>query len=233
MPPGMASPRSSELASPTRRVSPWPHGSRICSGGAVAHSLSKCACLPPRHLGGSAPWLSTPSFGMPIRLDLYAPSEPSYIRLRSPSRWRSSCPIPFVTSPPTPASPPTSSVTAIPSATSAPPCPAVWVPSRVFSSSGITRMMASPAPSLSKIGRLAARLRVMRVLAASPKSGWSAPIVSVATPSSCYASGECSSRSASPSAPPTRTSTIPSTSISTPSSPPMSAASSSNAPPRA
>ena len=78
MPPGMASPRSSELASPTRRVSPWPHGSRICSGGAAAHSLSKCACLPPRLLGGSAPWLSTPSFGMPIRLDLSAPVERTY-----------------------------------------------------------------------------------------------------------------------------------------------------------
>ena len=63
--------------------------------------------------------------------------------------------------------------------------------------------MASPAPSLSKIGRLAARLRVMRVLAASPKSGWSAPTAWVATPSSCYASGGCSSPSASPSAPPT------------------------------
>ena len=39
-------------------------------------------------------------------------------------------------------------------------------------------MMASRAPSRSKIGRVAARLRVMRVLAASPRSGWSAPIVS-------------------------------------------------------
>ena len=84
----------------------------------------------------------------PIRLDLYAPSERSYIPLRLPFRWRSSCPIPYSTSPPTPASPPTSSVTAIPSATSAPPCRAVWVPSRVFWSSSITRMMASREPSL-------------------------------------------------------------------------------------
>ena len=69
---------------------------------------------------------------MPIRLDLYAPSERSYIPLQLPFRWRSSCPIPFATSPPTPASPPMSSVTAIPSAINAPPCRAVWVPSRVF-----------------------------------------------------------------------------------------------------
>ena len=95
-----------------------------------------------------------------------------------------------------PASPPTSSVTAIPSATSAPPSTAVWVPSRVFWSSSITRTTASREPSLSKTGRLAARLSVMRVLAASPKSGWSAPIVSVATPSSCSASGESLSPSA-------------------------------------
>ena len=132
IPPGMASPRSSELASPTRRVSPWPHRSSICPGGASAHSLSKCACLPPRLLGGSVSFPLTPSFGMPIRLDLYAPSERSYIPLQLPCRWRSSCPIPFATSPPMPASPPTSSVTAIPSATSAPLCPAVCLPSRAF-----------------------------------------------------------------------------------------------------
>ena len=89
-----------------------------------------------------------------------------------------------------------SSATAIPSAINAPPCRAVCLPSRVFWSSSITRTMVSRALSLSKIGRLAARLRVMRVLAASPKSGWSAPIVSVATPSSCYAYGGCSSPSA-------------------------------------
>ena len=77
-----------------------------------------------------------------------------------------------------PASPPMNSVTAIPSATSARLCLAACLPNPASLSFSITRMMASPAPSLSKIGRLAARLRVMRVLAASPRSGWSAPIVS-------------------------------------------------------
>ncbi len=75
------------------------------------------------------------------------------------------------------------------------------------SSSSITRTMASREPSLCKSDRVVVRSSVTLAPAASPRSGSSAPIASVATPSSCSASGDSSSPSASRSAPPTRTST--------------------------
>ena len=44
---------------------------------------------------GRIAWVDSLPIGTPVRLDLYAPSERSYIPLRFPSRWRSSCPAPI------------------------------------------------------------------------------------------------------------------------------------------
>ena len=113
------------------------------------------------------------------------------------------------------------------------PWTAVCRPSRVLSSSSITRTMASQAPSRSKTGRAAARSCATHAPVASPKSGSYAPIDSGATNSDYSTSGDSSTRSASPSTLPTRTSRTRSRTASRPSSPPMNAASSSNAPQRA
>ena len=55
----------------------------------------------------------------------------------------------------------------------------------------------SREPSLCKSDRVVVRSSVTLAPVVSPRSGWSAPIVSVATPSSCYAYGGCSSPSES------------------------------------